>query len=175
MILQVGSVKQTQNVSNGKYTISFKFKILNPLAIVEVVINDSETVLTGENTFTKTIEINNNTLEIEFVSDVGNSCEIYELMCNYGEIALTYSQNANEIKTDTVEISEGIKIISTSTDSIFRANATGIRTEDKMGNVTTEFLDTGTKTKKIEAKQGVIADLLIESVDGQSWITGLGR
>lgn len=175
MILQAGSVKQTQNVSNGKYTISFKYRILNPLAIVEVVINDSETVLTGEGTFTKTIEINNNTLEIEFVSDVGNSCEIYELMCNYGEIALTYSQNANEIKTDTVEISEGIKITSTSTDSIFRANATGIRTEDKMGNVTTEFLDTGTKTKKIEAKQGVIADLLIESVDGQTWITGLGR
>lgn len=175
MILQAGILSQVQNISNGFYTVSFNYEILNPLATVEVSINDNETVLTGTGKYIKTIEINNNTIEIKFASDVGNSCEIYELMCNYGEIALSYSQNANEIKTDTVEISEGIKITSTSTDSIFRANATGIRTEDKMGNVITEFLDTGTKTKKIEANQGIIADLLIESVDGQTWITGLGR
>ena len=96
-------------------------------------------------------------------------------MVNYGEVALTYSQNANETKTDTVEISEGIKIKSDATDSVFKANADGIRTEDKTGNVVTEFLDTGTKTKKLQAEQGIIANLLIEDIYGQVWITGLGR
>ncbi len=175
MLLQNSSVSQRQEVPNDIYTISFKYKRLNDLATASVKINDVEYQLENNGIFTKTIEVKTSDINIEFICDTVDGYEIYELMVNYGEVALTYSQNANETKTDTVEISEGIKIKSDATDSVFKANADGIRTEDKTGNVVTEFLDTGTKTKKLQAEQGIIANLLIEDIDGQVWITGLGR
>lgn len=175
MLLQNSSLKQSQTVPNDIYTVSFKFIKLNPLANLNIIINEVEYSLDDADYFIKTIEVQTREITIEFVCDTVDGYEIYELMVNYGEIALTYSQNANETKTDTVEISEGIKIISTATDSVFKANADGIRTEDKLGNVTTEFLDTGMKTNKLQATQGIISNLLIEDVDGQVWLTGLGR
>ena len=175
MLLQNSSLKQSQTVPNDIYTISFKFIKLNDLANLTIMINEIEYSLGKSNTFVQTIEVQTGEISIEFICDTKDGYEIYELMVNYGEVALTYSQNNNEIKTDTVEISEGIKITSTATDSIFRANADGIRTENKLGNITTEFLDTGMKTTNLQAEQGIIADLLIENVDGQIWITGLSR
>ena len=175
MILQNGSVSQRQEVPNDIYTISFRYKRLNELANSKVKINDIEYLLEDNGVFTLNIEVQTSEIFIEFLCDCANGYEIYELMVNFGEIALTYSQNNNEIKTDTVEISEGIKITSTATDSIFRANADGIRTENKLGEVTTEFLDNGMKTTDLEADKGIVANLLITEVSGQVWLTGLGR
>lgn len=175
MILQNGSVSQRQEVPNDIYTISFRYKRLNELANSKVKINDIEYLLEDNGVFTLNIEVQTTEIFIEFLCDCANGYEIYELMVNFGEIALTYSQNNNEIKTDTVEISEGIKITSTATDSIFRANADGIRTENKLGEVTTEFLDNGMKTTDLEADKGIVANLLITEVSGQVWLTGLGR
>ena len=42
---------------------------------------------------------------------------------NVGRTKLAYSQNANETTTDTVNISQGITITSSNTDTIFKANA----------------------------------------------------
>ena len=175
MILQNGSVSQRQEVPNDIYTISFRYKRLNELANSKVKINDIEYLLEDNGVFTLNIEVQTSEIFIEFLCDCANGYEIYELMVNFGEIALTYSQNNNEIKTDTVEISEGIKITSTATDSVFRANADGIRTENKLGEVTTEFLDNGMKTTDLEADKGIVANLLITEVSGQVWLTGLGR
>lgn len=175
MLLQNGSLKQRQEVPNDLYTISFEYIKLNELTNGSVVINDIEYLLNDNGKFSQTIEVKTAELVIEFKCDINNGYEIYELMANYGEVALTYSQNANEIKTDTVEISEGIKITSSATDSVFKANADGIRTENKFGDTTTEFLDTGMKTNKLEAEQGLIAQLLVQEVDGQTWISALGR
>lgn len=175
MLLKNGSLEQSQLVANDKYTISFEYERKNELAHASVIINDIEEELGEKGTYTRTIDLQSGEITIKFVCDIDNAFEVYELMCNFGETALAYSQNANEIKTDTVEISDGIKITSTATDSIFKADADGIRTLDRGGNVTTEFLDTGTKTTNLQADKGIIANLLIEEIDGQVWITGLGR
>lgn len=175
MLLQDDTLNQRQIVANDLYTISFQYRRLNNLATATVTINEAEYELDENGTFSATINVQTGDINIVFECDTINGYEIYELMCNFGEVALQYSQNANETKTDTVEISEGIKITSTSAESVFKANATGIRVEDNNGNSTTEFLDTGMKTKNLRADMGIIANLLIEEVDGQVWITGLGR
>ena len=173
MYLQNGLLSQRQEVPNDIYTISFQYNRLNALANATVTINDSVFTLDESGTFNEVIDIRSSDIRIEFNCDTIDGYEIYELMCNFGKVALQYTQNANETKTDTVEISEGIKITSDTTDSVFRANADGIRIENKNGDSTTEFLDSGTRTNMITAKQGIIADLLIEKVDGQVWIVGI--
>ena len=173
MYLQNGALSQRQEVPNDTYTISFQYNRLNALSEASVSINGTEYELSESGTFEETITISTGDINIVFNCDTIDGYEIYELMCNFGEVALQYTQNANETKTDTVEISEGIKIISDTTDSVFRANADGIRIENRNGDSTTEFLDSGTKTDMITAKQGIIADLLIEKVDGQVWIVGI--
>ena len=175
MYLQNGTVSQRQEVPNDIYTISFQYNRLNVLATASVTINGVKYELDESGTFTQTITIQTGDINIEFECDIDDGYEIYELMCNFGEVALQYSQNANETKTDTVEISEGIKITDNRTNSIFKANSDGIRIFDKNDetNITTQFTDKGTETKMITAGQGIIADLLIEKVDGQIWITGI--
>ena len=175
MYLQNGTVSQRQEVPNDIYTISFQYNRLNNLATATVTINDIEYELGENGTFSQTIEIQTGDIRIEFECDTIDGYEIYELMCNFGEVALQYTQNANETKTDTVEISEGIKITDNRTNSIFKANSDGIRIYDKNDetNITTKFTDKGTDTKMITANQGLIADLLIEKVDGQVWIVGI--
>lgn len=175
MYLQNGTLHQRQEIPNDIYTVSFQYKQLNSLANASVIINDVEYELGASGTFTQNIDVRTNAIVITFNCDTNDGYEVYELMCNYGEVALQYTQNANETKTDTVQISEGITITSDDTDSTFKANADGIRIENRYGNKTTEFLDSGTKTTYIEAGKGNIANLLIEEVDGQVWIAGLGR
>ena len=170
MYLQNGNLSQRQEVPNDIYTVSFQYNRLNVLSEASVSINGVEYELGESGTFVETITISSGDINILFDCDTVDGYEIYELMCNFGEVALQYTQNANETKTDTVEISEGIKIISDTTDSVFRANADGIRIENRNGSSTTEFLDSGTRTNTITANQGIIADLLIEKVDGQVWI-----
>lgn len=173
MYLQNGTLSQRQEISNDIYTVSFQYNRLNNLATANVLINGFEYELDESGTFTATIDISTGDINIVFDCDTIDGYEIYELMCNFGEVALQYTQNANETKTDTVEISEGIKITSDDTNSTFRANADGIRIENRDGSSTTEFLDSGTRTDMITAGQGIIADLLIEKVDGQVWIVGI--
>ena len=173
MYLQNGSLSQRQEIPNDIYTISFQYNRLNDLSEAKVTINGEEYELGESGMFNATVTIQTGDINIVFDCDTVDGYEIYELMCNFGEVALQYTQNANETKTDTVEISEGIKITSDDTNSTFKANADGIRIENRDGNSTTEFLDSGTKTNMITANQGVIADLLIEKVDGQVWIVGI--
>lgn len=173
MYLQNNTLSQRQEVPNDIYTISFQYNRLNNLATASVFINSVEYELDESGMFEQTINISSGDINITFDCDTIDGYEIYELMCNFGEVALQYTQNANETKTDTVEISEGIKITSDDTNSTFRANADGIRIENRDGSSTTEFLDSGTRTDMITAGQGIIADLLIEKVDGQVWIVGI--
>ena len=56
-----------------------------------------------------------------------DSVEVYDLMCNAGSVRLAYSQNQNETTTDTVNISKGITITSSNMETIFKANANGIK------------------------------------------------
>ena len=118
------------------------------------------------------IEVNSNHINVEFISDTNNGCEIYDLMVNAGNVKLAYSQNQNETTTDTVNISKGITITSTDTDTTFKANADGIRTYDKNENRLTEFTDTGMITKKqIVEDEAEIVGILIQRVSKQTWLT----
>lgn len=174
MLLQKGTVFQEQTVPNGSYTVSFKYKKLIELAVVKCIINDVEYILDSltDTEFQQTIEVSSQHINIQFVTDTNNSCEIYDLMVNAGTVKLAYSQNQNETTTDTVNISKGITITSSNTETTFRANSDGIRTEDKNGNILSEFTDRGmtNKTQIIE-DEAIIVDVLIQRVGNHTWFT----
>lgn len=178
IMLQNNTLYQEQNISNGTYTLSFMYRITNPLATVKVKINDKEYNLTETtNTLFQTgvdgidpIVVTSNTIRISFISDAVNSCEIYDIMLNSGTIKLAYSQNANEVVTDTVNISRGITITSSTSEVKFTANNDGIRTKTLNDEIITEFTDKGTKTKEIEVEdQAIIVGILRQKVGDQVW------
>jgi len=179
ILLQNNTLYQAQNVANGPYTLSFYYKLLNPLATVKVVINDKEYALTQDGYYTlfqtgvdeiDPINVTSNNIKIEFVSNAANSCEIYDIMLNSGAIKLAYSQNANEVKTDTVNISRGITITSSTSEVKFTANNDGIRTKTLNDDIITEFTDKGMTTKEATIEdQAVIVGILRQKVGDQVW------
>ena len=186
-MLQNGSFKQEQEVPNGYYTISFFYKKLTSSANASVKINGKTYTLnstelkqfyTGEkNTSTgdyiiDPIHVTANHINIEFITNTNNSVLVYDIMCNKGIAKQTYSQNQNETTTDTVNISKGITITSTNTETIFKANADGIRMLDQNAQVKTKFTDKGMETDeaKINSKAEMCGTLAID-VDGQTWFT----
>lgn len=190
IILQSGEFIQDQEVSNGKYSVSFYYQKLLPLATATVTINgntydlDSETLTqfyTGKIDnetgayITMPVEVNANHITITFETDTNDSVELYDLMCNKGEVKLAYSQNQNETTTDTVNISKGITITSSVKEVKFKANADGIRTLDRNNNVLTEFTDTGMTTNEATIKnEATIVGILRQRVDDQIWDSFIG-
>ena len=174
MLLQNSLLSQEQNVPNGNYTISFKYKKLIELANCKVYINDIEFELieTTDTEFIQTIEVNSQHINVKFSCNIDSACEIYDLMVNAGSVKLAYSQNQNETTTETVNISKGITITSSNTETTFRANSDGIRTLDKNGNVLTYFTDKGMTTKsQIVEDDATICDVLIQKVGNHTWFT----
>jgi len=177
LLLQNNTLYQDQNVSNGNYTISFKYKKIIPLSEISVKINDIEYELTEDNEteFVQTIEVSNQHIKVEFISDTDDSCEIYDLMVNAGSVKLAYSQNQNETTTDTVNISKGITITSSDDENVvFKANADGVRIYEKndMTNPKTKFTNKGTETNYIEVKdEAIICDVLIQKIGSHTWFT----
>lgn len=187
MLLQNGRLSQEQEVRNGNYSISFHYRKLKMFANASVIINDVEYPLdsmeeklfyTGEQDtetgeyITQPIIVTSKRIKIEFISDMTNSVEIYDLMCNKGNVKLAYSQNENETTTDTVNISKGITITSTNIDVIFKANADGIRLYTLNGHVKTRFTDKGMTTKEaIIEDEAQVVGTLWQEVGDQTWIT----
>lgn len=174
MILQSGSLIQEQNVPNGNYTVSFNYQLLNQLATAIVKINGIEFAL--ENTdislFEQTVNVNTKNIKIEFITDIDDSVEVYNLMCNAGSVKLAYSQNQNETTTDTVNISKGITITSTNMETIFKANANGIRILTLNENLIAYFTDKGLSTKELVVEnEAQIVKTLWQDVGDQTWIT----
>lgn len=188
ILLQQGTVYQEQNVPNGNYSLSFYYKKLIPRCNASVIINGVEYPLTATDEYkmfytgeqdsetgdyiVQPIVVTNNNIKVAFRCDVDNGVEIYDLMCNKGTVKLAYSQNANETITDTVNISKGITITSTDTDTVFKANADGIRLLDKNKNVKTRFTDKGMTTKEqiVEDKAQICGTLVLQ-VGDQTWFT----
>ena len=187
MLLQNGKLSQEQEVGNGNYSISFYYRKLKMFANASVIINDVEYPLdsmeeklfyTGEQDtetgeyITQPIIVTSKRIKIEFISDMTNSVEIYDLMCNKGNVKLAYSQNENETTTDTVNISKGITITSTNIDVIFKANADGIRLYTLNGQVKTRFTDKGMTTKEaIIEDEAQVVGTLWQEIGDQTWIT----
>lgn len=187
IIVQAGSFIQEQEVPNGNYSISFYYQKLKQFVTASVIINDIEYSLdsmevkqfyTGEqNTetgeyITQPIVVNSKRLKIEFKSNMNDGLKVYDLMANKGNMKLAYSQNENETTTDTVNISKGITITSTNMETIFRANADGIRILTLSGNVVAYFTDKGLSTKElIVENEAQIVKTLWQEVGDQTWIT----
>ncbi|MDD7757741.1 MAG: hypothetical protein PUJ51_25125 [Clostridiales bacterium] len=173
ILLQNNHFYQEIEVSNDQYIFSFKYKLLNELATVYVIINGIQYNLT--NTITTIFEtpvfnINDNHLKVEFVSDINNACEVYDIMCNIGTVRQVYTQNPNEVATDTVNISKGITITSSTSDIKFVANNTGISTKDSQNNTLTWFTDKGLSTKEATIEnEATIVGILRQRVGDQIW------
>lgn len=178
LMLQNDTLYQKQTVSNGTYTVSFKYKKLLAPANISCKINDTVYSLSATTVteFVQKITVGIKEIKVEFICDTNNACEIYDLMVNAGEVKLAYSQNQNETTTDTVNISKGITITSSNTNTTFRANSDGIRVYNNadLNNSITKFTDTGLETKEatIENK-ATITGTLWQDVNGHTWITRL--
>lgn len=175
---QVVSVK-----NNDFYTISFSYKVLNPLANITVSINGVVTELTATEwtDFVTAVNITTNTIDFKITTDSNNSLEMYDLLATLGKevnennelIKQTWTQNPNETRTDTVTIGKGIQVNSSTTQTYTRIDADGNRIYDKNNNVITEFTDKGIETDSVESDVAEIGGIFIQQIDNQTWITSL--
>lgn len=178
ILLQTGYLEQTQQVRNGTYTLSFKYRKLIELATVNVQINDRYLDLTNieDTEIIEVGEITAQTFNIKIFSDTDDSCVIYDLMLNAGSEKAEYSQHQNETTTDTVNISKGITIQSSDTNTTFKANSDGIRVYNSrdMDTPITEYTDTGMDTNRIKVKEEAeIVKVLWKNVGNNTWISRL--
>ena len=187
MLLQKGTLWQEQEVPNGNYSISFWYKKLISQAVASVVINDKEYQLnsteykqfyTGEKDsetneyIAEPIVVTSGHLKIEFKCDTNGGLEVYDLMANKGSVKLAYSQNENETTTETVNISKGITITSTNMETIFKANANGIRILTLQNEIIAYFTDKGLSTKELMVEnKAQVCGTLISEVGDQTWFT----
>lgn len=171
---------QTQIVKNGYYVISFNYYKLKSDATGYIKINNTEYILDGnaETWIEKVIplEITSNNIIIEIGSDTVESYYISDLMVSLGVEKSIWTQNANETRTDTVEIGKGIQVNSSTTNTYTRIDADGNRTfNTSTKERVAEMTDKGVYTKQLEVKeQAKINTLLIQQIGSQVWITGLG-
>ena len=186
IILQNGEFSQEQNVPNGYYSVSFYYRKLNVFATASVKINDVEYPLesmeyeqfysgkkdeNGEY-IVPPIEVTSRHFKIEFLCDINDGFEIYDLMVNKGSVKLAYSQNENEVTTDTVNISKGITITSSNMETKFKADADGIRITKLNNEVVSYFTEKGLETKEavIEDEANICKTIVID-VGNQTWFT----
>lgn len=177
LVLQNGDIlQQVYPVKNGKYNISFNYKKILELANVSVTINEEEIELTSTDwqQFERIIDVSNNSITIKFSSDSNNSCYIGDLLLLFGTTKQAWTQNSNETQAENVSIGKGIKVESNVNDTYTRIDADGTRIFNKDTNiVTTEFTKYGTKTNELTANLGSIGGILIQEIDGQTWISSL--
>ena len=178
ILLQLGYLEQEQQVRNGTYTISFKYRKLIQLANCNIQINDTTIQLT-ETTDTEvvlTFEVNSLYANVKLFSDTDDACIIYDLMLNIGSEKAEYSQHQNETTTDTVNISKGITITSSDTNTTFKANTDGIRVYNNqdLDNPVTKYTDTGMDTNRINVSdEAQIVQVLWKNVGNNTWISRL--
>ena len=176
-IINKGTSRQNVQVKNDTYTISFTYKKLVELATGYVLINGTRYDLTSTNwdEIVVTLDVNTNYVDFEIISDTNKAFEIFDLMGSIGNEKQVWTQNANETRTDTVKIGKGITVSSSLTNTIWKADADGNRIiNTDTGETVAEFTDKGTVTKNIKVKETAeIAGILIQEIDGQTWISSL--
>lgn len=178
--LKSGSIHQgIKNLKNGQYNISFNYKKIIELSTISVIINGEKIELTAKNIWTpfeKTITITDYNFDITFKSDTNNSCLISDLILIPGTKKQYWNQNANETNTETVKIGEGIQVESTAKNNYTRIDADGNRTFNRTTGVrTAELTDWGIYANELEVKgQAKLNVLLVQEIDNQAWITGIG-
>lgn len=122
--------KQNVFVKNGTFTISFTYKKLIELATCKVIINEKEYELTETNykEFEISIEVVDNNVSFEMISDTNNACYIIDLLLNNGGQKQVWTPNANEIISGAVKAnSSGLEITSNTKNTKLKAGAKGCR------------------------------------------------
>lgn len=177
ILLQNGTITQIVNLKNGFYNISFVYKKLKELAECKIKINDfgillEELELTN---YEKVIEVTNNAVKIEIISDTDDSCYVSDLLLISGTSKQEWTQNINETVSDTVKIGKGIEITSTTSRTKLIADSESVRINNTTNNETVaEFTSTGTTTKNLVVEETAqIAGLLIKKNGNQTWISSL--
>lgn len=169
-LLNNGTHLQTNQVKNGTYTLSFMYEKLIDLANVTLKINNTEYEITEETEIT--FDVTNNHITIEFTGDTDKCAYLMNLMLNEGEVAQVYSHNIDEAVSDTVKIGKGIQIQATGINTMFDAQADGIRLKNiNSGATSTEFTDKGTTTNELTANKATIAKVLINDIGEQTLFT----
>lgn len=174
--IKQGLSRQIVQVKNDTYTISLMYKKVTNLATGYVLLNGQQYDLTSTNwdELVLTVDIDTSTIDFEIYSDTDDAFYIFDLMGNLGIEKQLWTQNPNETRTDTVQIGKGIQVNSSTKNTYTRIDADGNRTfNSATGEVVMEATDKGVSTKQVTAEVGSIAGILIQVIDGQTWISSL--
>lgn len=175
-IINKGTSKQKIQVKNDNYVISFKYKKLVELATGYILLNGTQYDLEATEWTEMVIpeNIDTSVVDFEIISDTDNAFEICDLMGNIGTEKQIWTQNPNETRTDTVTIGKGIEVNSSTKNTYARFDADGNRIFNKATNeVVTELTDKGVDTNSVKADVAEMAGILIQEIDGQTWISSL--
>lgn len=175
-IVNKGTSKQKIQVKNDNYIISFKYKKLVELATGYILLNGTQYNLTATEWTEMVISENIDTsvVDFEIISDTDNAFEICDLMGSIGTEKQVWTQNPNETRTDTVTIGKGIEVNSSTKNTYARFDADGNRIFNKATNeVVTELTDKGVDTNSVKANVAEMAGILIQEIDGQTWLSSL--
>lgn len=179
ILTQNGTISQSVSLPTGTYSVSFKYKKLIDASEGYVRYNGKTFNLTetsGE--IHSSGEITNNQFIIEINSNTNDSFEIYDLILKHGsegiENILVWTQNANESRSDTVQISEGITAISSVTDTKATMDSVGFIVRNKTtGTSVMEATKTGGKfLDLISTGKSNLSGLLVQKVGLKICING---
>lgn len=179
ILIQNGTISQNVSLPTGTYSVSFKYKKLINASEGYVRYNGKTFNLTetsGE--IHSSGKITNNQFVIEINSNTNDSFEIYDLILKHGseglENILVWTQNANESRSDTVQISEGITATSSVTDTKATMDGAGFIVRNKTtGTSVMEATKTGGKfLDLISTGKSNLSGLLVQKVGLKICING---
>lgn len=179
ILIQNGTISQSISLPIGTYSVSFKYKKLIDASEGYVRYNGKTFNLTetsGE--IHSSGEITNNQFVIEINSNTNDSFEIYDLILKHGsegiENMLVWTQNANESRSDTVQISEGITTTSSVTDTKATMDSAGFIVRNKTtGTAVMEATKTGGKFLDLTSTgKSNLSGLLVQKVGSKICING---
>lgn len=179
ILIQNGTISQSVSLPTGTYSVSFKYKKLIDASEGYVRYNGKTFNLTetsGE--IHSSGEITNNQFIIEINSNTNDSFEIYDLILKHGseglENMLVWTQNANESRSDTVQISEGITTTSSVTDTKATMDSAGFIVRNKTtGTAVMEATKTGGKFLDLTSTgKSNLSGLLVQKVGSKICING---
>ena len=179
ILIQNGTISQSVSLPTGTYSVSFKYKKLIDASEGYVRYNGKTFNLTetsGE--IHSSGEITNNQFIIEINSNSNDSFEIYDLILKHGseglENMLVWTQNANESRSDTVQISEGITTTSSITDTKATMDSAGFIVRNKTtGIAVMEATKTGGKFLDLTSTgKSNLSGLLVQKVGSKICING---
>lgn len=179
ILIQNGTISQSVSLPTGTYSVSFKYKKLIDASEGYVRYNGKTFNLTetsGE--IHSSGKITNNQFVIEINSNTNDSFEIYDLILKHGsegiENMLVWTQNANESRSDTVQISEGITATSSATDTKATMDSAGFIVRNKTtGTAVMEATKTGGKfLDLISTGKSNLSGLLVQKVGLKICING---